>query len=269
MNNPFYEHHIFPNGRQQMIFHPRMIRYPTDYSSHWHDRAEFYLVLEGTLGVYVNGVARYYREGEIGIVSPNDIHSLFVAEGDRVVYHCLLTEASLCPHGAHFPERSSNPVVVSLFHQLNDELFREKKYRPEAMNGLAMALTAMLANEADETAPSAAIGTKQLAVRRAIQYINQNFTQPLTLEDIAQATGVSKYYLSHLCREFTARSLFDHLNYVRCINARNMLSSGVCNVEQAAFQSGFNSLPHFSKTYRRIIGHSPSVDIKKEGNTKN
>ena len=99
-------------------------------------------------------------------------------------------------------------------------------------------------------------------VRAATQYIYENYHKDISLEEIAESLNVSKYYLSHIFKEATGKTVLNHLNYVRCTNANTMLSSGKYSVSQSAFASGFSNLSYFSKTYKSVIGNSPKNDIK-------
>ena len=101
-------------------------------------------------------------------------------------------------------------------------------------------------------------------MRNTFQYIYDNFQKPISTKDISDAMNVSQYYLSHVFKSSTGKTVLEILQFVRCKNAYAMLSSGKFNVSQSAFKSGFNNLSYFSKTYKKIMGKLPTDELKSQ-----
>ena len=64
-------------------------------------------------------------------------------------------------------------------------------------------------------------GKKYRALRRITEYINNNFCDSITLDTIAQTTGLSRYYVSHLFKELMNTTFVNYLNakkFSRCLD---------------------------------------------------
>ena len=97
-------------------------------------------------------------------------------------------------------------------------------------------------------------------VRRAEAYIEANWDQPLTVEALAVATGVSARTLFYSFRKTRGYSPMEFVKRVRLDQARRMLSDGSGrSVTAVAFACGFGNLGHFSTYYRLAFGETPSA----------
>jgi len=94
-----------------------------------------------------------------------------------------------------------------------------------------------------------------LAARR---YLDRNYAQPLSLEDVARALDVSPFYLSHVFSEENDFSLIAYLTTVRMEKARELLQAGAKNVSEVARGVGYENSNYFSKVFRRHFGFPPS-----------
>lgn len=94
-----------------------------------------------------------------------------------------------------------------------------------------------------------------------------NYMLPITAESVATTVGVSLRYLSRLFKAATGSGVQDYLIRTRIHHAKLLLSQG-SNVSEAAFQSGFSDVSHFSKTFKKATGISPSKYTMKEENSQ-
>lgn len=94
-------------------------------------------------------------------------------------------------------------------------------------------------------------------IHRAIEYINENITLPLTVGEIASASHLSKY---HFCREFKKNigmTVMDYILKTRIIMAEAMLKEEDLSVTEVAFACGFCGGSHFSKVFKETVGVTP------------
>ena len=94
-------------------------------------------------------------------------------------------------------------------------------------------------------------------IKETIRYIRQHYAERLTLAQIADHVGVSKYHLSHDFKKFSGQTIFEHLNTIRCKEAKRLIESG-SSVSAAAISCGFENMSYFSRTYKKYIGCLPS-----------
>ena len=92
-------------------------------------------------------------------------------------------------------------------------------------------------------------------------YMDQNYAEHLTLEELARCTGFHKAYFCRLFKQATGGTVVDYLNFVRVRNAEKFLRNHSSAIE-AAYLAGFSSPSYFSKVFRKYRHCSPS-DYKK------
>lgn len=96
-------------------------------------------------------------------------------------------------------------------------------------------------------------------VRRAMTLIAENYMRPLTLDQIAKATGVSVPYLRILLKRETGQSFMAILHEQRIAAAKHLLSRGTLPLSGIAEAVGYSSLSAFFHLFRRQTGMSPKV----------
>lgn len=96
-------------------------------------------------------------------------------------------------------------------------------------------------------------------VKRAVAYLHQNHTQPLSRREIAQAIGVSENHLSRLFRRELGLSPCGYLNRYRVERARELLMHTDDSITSVALQVGFGDPAYFSRVFRVQVGLSPRV----------
>ena len=94
-------------------------------------------------------------------------------------------------------------------------------------------------------------------VKAAITYIEDNFTKPLSLDEISKNVGISKYHLARLFKECTNRTMVEFLVICRVEFAQTLLRSTELPIKEVAFSAGFENAPYFSKVFRRHTNHTP------------
>lgn len=94
-------------------------------------------------------------------------------------------------------------------------------------------------------------------IQEILDYINNHYTQPIRIENLAHSFGVSVSYLSHEFARFTNRSVYDYVLYRRVMLARQQIM-GTASLNDIAYQCGFNDYSNFLRSFSRIVGMSPS-----------
>jgi AraC-like DNA-binding protein len=95
-------------------------------------------------------------------------------------------------------------------------------------------------------------------VRRAKDYIAEHKFEPVRLEQIARALSVSTF---HFCRRFkleTGLTFVEYLSHVRIEQAKLLLHHTHLRISEIAYEIGFQSLTHFNRTFRKLVGNSPT-----------
>lgn len=83
--------------------------------------------------------------------------------------------------------------------------------------------------------------------------------EPLGLDELAAAAGCSPSYLSRTFSASTGLTISQFHRKLRIERAAHLISVGECNVSEAAVEVGYQSLSHFSKAFRQVMGCVPSA----------
>ncbi|MBR2660489.1 MAG: helix-turn-helix transcriptional regulator [Clostridia bacterium] len=94
-------------------------------------------------------------------------------------------------------------------------------------------------------------------IQNILDYINNHYTQPIRIENLARSFGVSVSWLSHEFVRFTNRSVYDYVLYRRVMLARQQMF-GTASLNDIAYQCGFNDYSNFLRSFGKIVGVSPS-----------
>ena len=107
----------------------------------------------------------------------------------------------------------------------------------------------------------ATAGSQGNKIARATDWLKENFTQPLRIDDLAAQVNMSTSTFHHHFRALTAMSPLQYQKWLRLNEARRLMLSENEDAAAAAFQVGYESPSQFSREYSRLFGDSPLRDI--------
>jgi AraC-like DNA-binding protein/ligand-binding sensor protein len=96
------------------------------------------------------------------------------------------------------------------------------------------------------------------AITRAKQFIAQNQGGAICLATVAKAVNTSTFYFCKLFKRTTGLTFTDYLARVRIEKAKTLLLDRNRRVSEVAYDIGFQSLTHFNRIFRKIVGESPT-----------
>ena len=94
-------------------------------------------------------------------------------------------------------------------------------------------------------------------VRQLLAFLDDHFTEELSIDDLARQFFVSKYHMMRLFREETGVTIHQYILHKRLMLARSYLASGM-NATQSCYRSGFGSYSAFTRACARLLGRSPT-----------
>lgn len=94
------------------------------------------------------------------------------------------------------------------------------------------------------------------AVGHIKEYIDEHYSEPLTLGALAQIARISPFHLLRVFRDAEGTTPSAYLADVRIHNARTMLERG-CSLAETALATGFYDQSHFTNAFRRATGTTP------------
>lgn len=96
------------------------------------------------------------------------------------------------------------------------------------------------------------------SLKAASDYMEQNYRQKLTVEELAARSG---YSASHFARQFTrvyGVSPIQYLNSIRILHAKNLLRTDQYTIAEIAQKCGFSNVYYFSRCFKQLTGTPPT-----------
>jgi AraC-like DNA-binding protein len=93
---------------------------------------------------------------------------------------------------------------------------------------------------------------------RAKEYIHEHQTEEISLGQVARAVNTSTFYFCKMFKKVTGINFTDYLSRVRIEKSKNLLLNPNLRVSEIAFEVGFQSLTHFNRVFKKILGQSPT-----------
>lgn len=217
---------------------------------HFHRAIEYIFILEGKARIFDCEFIRDFSAGEIAFIPSYHAHSLTPIE--HSVTRTLILPAALT--------KRAERVGSLVFFALDDKAFNKKLFNVSEKFVSAEALNneLVLGGYADvllgltiERYPPLSPNEKHVAlIGEIIKYLDERFTEPLTLESVAERFGFSKYYFSRLFHKFFACNFNVYLNRLRVRYVKEH-SDEYANFTDSIFAAGFNQTSTFYQFVKR------------------
>jgi AraC-like DNA-binding protein/ligand-binding sensor protein len=95
-------------------------------------------------------------------------------------------------------------------------------------------------------------------ITRAKKYIQDNHTEELSLGQVARAVNASSFYFCKMFKKGTGMNFTEFVCRVRLEKAKNLLLNPNLRISEIAYQVGFQSLTHFNRIFKKLVGESPT-----------
>ena len=96
------------------------------------------------------------------------------------------------------------------------------------------------------------------AMLQTLKYINDNLTEPLTIESVSRHALLSQSYFSYLFKVLTGQTFVEYLHNERIKRAMELLAATEDRVLNICYACGFNNINHFNRIFKSIVGISPT-----------
>ena len=150
-------------------------------------------------------------------------------------------------------KRKNNSLQLSGIIGRHDGLELNGHHYPEA---IAMQLPRSNGLSSVEGHPGSA-AMSPFRLKRAIDFIERNLEEPLRLEDIAAAAGLSPPHFGRCFKRDTGYTPYRYVMMRRIDLSKRLILSTELSFIQVALASGFGSQPSFNASFRKIVGTSP------------
>ena len=250
---------------------------PDDYETHLHSAVEVILPIRGAVVSTADEQTYQVHAGEVLIIPAGMKHDLHMGpDSERELLLFEMNGIFTMKEFSAFRQMMAKPLHLSASHPCRERVhqlfFRiievhrsDTLLRNMYSYALLLEIYATLGEEYLTTSASAAeMNTLQRqfsgedAFNRALDYLNKNYMDDVTLDSLAVFAGFSRYTLSRMFRQHTGVTFTQYLSRRRVEMAMEFLSSTRIPITQVALQCGFNSIATFNRVFREVKGCTPT-----------
>lgn len=95
-------------------------------------------------------------------------------------------------------------------------------------------------------------------VKKALEYINNNYSKEISLDEISQMLNLSSYYFSKLFKEETGEGFVEYLTNRRVEEAKEMMKDPNRSMKDISSSVGYSDPNYFSRIFKKSTGSTPS-----------
>lgn len=248
------------------------------FKSHWHSSVEVILPVENYYDVILNDKVHRINPGEIFFIPPRELHELDAPpNGVRFVFLFNINVLaqlkgfaaiqSLLAHPLHVT-KDTHPLVYNEVYQglldMCKEYISGNPYSELSIFSLLIrTLISLYENHIQTTDlfQNVNVNKHQEYVSKfgnLLEYIDTHYTEDLTLEDMADIIGFSKYHFSRLFKQYTNFTFCDYLKHRRIQAAEMLLEQPEYSITEVALQAGFPSISTFNRIFKEYKNCTPT-----------
>ena len=156
--------------------------------------------------------------------------------------------------GVYKPDQREKQVV----HRMLDDLLKEQDdpqaYHEDYIHTLLnMALLTIARNIQTPVKPE-----QRNRITDVISYIHQNYQEDISIDQLAQMSYVSPYYLCREFKRYTNSTIIQYVNVTWVMNAQRMFMETNKNITEISRDTGFSNITHFNRVFKSVMGMTPS-----------
>lgn len=268
MNIAFYHHDTHKGGILSGTF-----------AAHYHSEYEIVYVHRGSILFYLNGVHQRVNAGEALIINKNVIHGCDSSNDEHASFMCIVfgeqfvfSDSADALYEKYFlPLHLSNkefPVFIRGDTECNKQLLSviaslcrsgsmhlsgcELEWRIDLLKLFHIAIANHIFIDGKQ------YQNKNIsAIRTALSYIEKNYTEPISISQLARQTGFSTEYFCRIFKLLAQKTPVEYITSLRLKQAKHLLTHTEDSISSIAGASGFNDVNYFSRCFKKQNGMTP------------
>lgn len=272
------------------VIYSDMTKYTTkNVQWHWHPGVEFFVVKSGAVRFNLEAGEYIFKKGEGGFINQNVLHATEIAGGSGCEMLTFIFSPGLFTSGEEnelYKRIESSldglkqfPIISLDQHEpWKQEILRcmdeaYEVYREENIVGEIILMEKMMhiwrlivqhgplqIGEMDNVIKVQA----QIRLKKMLEYIHEHYAEPVTLEDIAKAAGISGRECTRNFQNGIRMSPVAYLIKYRIEKAQEMLCMNDQSVTEVGLRTGFNDSSYFARMFKRYTGETPKKYQQKQ-----
>lgn len=242
---------------------------------HIHDCYELYYSISGGKQFLIDNCFYTIAPGDLFIINQYESHKLTqidsgiherivvsvhpdyvrkLSTADTALDDCFIRRPEGFLHKLSLNKEQQNRFLYYIDKITSASGFAHDIIEQAAFMELMVQINSM--NSMNEAAAAQASYKYNHQVEDILAYINQNISQPITIEQLAEHFYLSESYICRIFKAATSTTINKYITARRISIAKAMLNEGM-SVSEAFEQSGFNDYSNFFKSFTKAVGVSP------------
>lgn len=269
-----YTHEVVTNTKGlpfKVIIHKKSV---IQIVRHWHQSVEIDFTIHGDGDYFVAGTTTHLSDGQFIIINSNEVHGVenigpgnkrraltllipidflktiypnfeqeyFLMENQNVRCMKKVKEELYAIYKAWTNKEDSNEVrrleVLGHFYLLISEMFQH----------LTAKKTEFLYYHAQNNKEK---------VKKIISYLEKNYQENVTLDEVATEFGFSRGYIARLFKKEVGKGIVNYLQLIRLSYAYQQLVDSDKSIEYISANNGFSNTKSFEKIFKKVYGKTP------------
>lgn len=264
---PLEYHHVSPS-------HPQY-----NMALHWHVEFEFIRILKGSFKIIIDDQEFLVTAGSFIMIPAGALHEGIPYDCE---YECIVFDMNMLMNKNDsccklIREIIDHEIEVQYIHtNEHDELHQSvyalfeamssKKpgYQLTVLGSLYQIIGIIFSGKYYDPAPvkQPRSHKKIVQLKQALEFMESSYNKQISLQEMADSVNMSSKYFCRFFQEMTHRSPVDYLNYYRIERASYDLLTTDQSITEVAYNSGFNDLSYFIKTFKKYKGTTPKQYLK-------
>ncbi len=245
---------------------------------HWHEEMELFRVRDGRARVQCGESFMEAGPGNLVFFNSGELHAaqaldetpleydavvfspeMLCGSGElaRRAYVIPVREGRLKPQRIVRGENDRENALLTTFDQTVELLTRQPSAYELRVQSRLLEIFAGL-TEGGELLSARKEKEPSQGIKAAIEHIRKNYSQPITLAELAELSHLSEGHFCRLFKRVTLKTPIRYINALRLAAARELLLETDRKELDIALETGFNSLSYFIDSFKQSTGRTPA-----------
>lgn len=246
----------------------------THIPAHWHEAMEILFCLNGSVRINIEYESIILLRNQFIVFDSKEVHSIH-SDSNLYMFLCIHIDkkqlTGYCPDLELYqikcrpvplddPKSTQYIHLCQLAHDLTRINIKNKSTSAMSSDGIVLLMLADLIQyfsvySLSETTSGTAQSNDNL--REIISYVNEHYTEPLSLETVANHVGFSREYFCRFFKQHMGITFLRYLNEVRISHAGRLISNTGLSISEIMAESGFTNQTLFNRLFKDIYGMTP------------
>lgn len=249
---------------------------------------QFILVISGELRIETSNRFYHMEEKDLLIINRNEFYQIQGKENNRVMI-LTISDAFMDYHYADYRNRrfecysreidlGREEMLLSLRKLMANMIIshfrQDETYRIEVKSYICQMLLILIRGFKEEGSVFEKMDTGDVRISQIIDYMEKNYDQMITLEEMAKKFYLSTGYLSRYFKQRMGVGFSRFLMNIRLKHSMKALLYTSDSISQIAINNGFPNAKSFTTFFKEVYGTTPHVyrdshDVQKEDSVQN